>query len=358
MKTTARLFLVSMLCLPLCAAASSELPPDAIVIDAQTRLSPLARLEANAAQVLSSAERGDVESAWTLLRSQTDAVEFEQLAARSIELLMSRPATAGGEALLLRLEQVPTRVYRQHEETAAAWYLPVYDVAGLATSARRVIAARTRRDALLQDFRLDPVKAIREHRDDTPGVLVDALRLTPEATLERIAHAAMKGEVVLTSPAWAWLARRLPRADVLNAAAEHASQVDLLPLFEVVAAEADVDVALDWLQLIAQRKEFATISVMTLGRLVPRSAAAENALLKHLGRDDTGAAAAAALAQLAVPDRVARIASLQTRSSSPAQLRHLALALRLEGSPQADQALAVLALDPRMPVAASKELQR
>lgn len=340
------------------AEATGQLPDDAVVIQPAETRSRAASSAAMSRDALAALAAGDGDAAWQALDRAADVIAFEQAAAAVIDTLMLQTNSMAVDQLLARLEQVPRRVFVQHEESAADWYLPLYDIPGKAASARRVLAAAARRDELLQALEVDLPKAIRTHRDDAPGVIVDALRLAPAQTIERIAQHALKGTFELPSPAWAALVRRLPRRDVLDAALVRAEPIDVLPLFAIVVAQADVDVALDWLQRAGSDPEYATVAVMSLGALAPRSPAAEHAVMMHLGRSDTGAAAAAALAQWAVPDRVARIVAISKTTRTPAQLRDLALALRLEGSPAANDALQRLARDPRLPAAAARELQR
>jgi hypothetical protein len=71
-----------------------------------------------------------------------------------------------------------------------------------------------------------------------------------------------------------------------------------------------------------------------------------------------GASAAAALAQREGDALVAQVDALAGPEASAQQLQHLALALRLIGTPSAREKLRRLAEDPRLPAHVRTELQR
>lgn len=336
------------------AAATATLPPDAVLLGpGEAALNDKAMTLAST--VLEDLAQDDAEQARSRLRAVDDPVEFEAAAAQVIQVLQAQAPSTAGEALLRWLEHAPTRVYRRHEETAADWFQPVFDLPGRAASARRLHVFAAARDQWVAALEASPDAVARV---PDPGLLGAAIERLSEAASERLARAASRGGMELPGPAWAALARRHPRADVLASSLREAPPLDLLPVFDAVTTQAEPKVALEWLTEAARRPELASAAVLGLGRLAARMPDAEAALAAHLGDPETGASAAAAFAQLDLPDRLARIDSWLGRAQTSGQVNDLALALRLEGSPAARRRLQALADDPRLGLAQRKELQR
>ena len=340
---------------PLAAVATSTLPPHAVVVTSDTWPAANVRAQAPANEALAHIAAGDAKLALQRLRAESDPVRFEAAAAQVVDALQAGSPSSAGDQVLAALEREPVRVFQRHEETAADWFLPVFNVPARAASARELIAFAQQRDALRAKLERDPDTLASA---PTPAVLSAAIEgLTPKA-VEALATAALRDPERLPSAAWAALARRQPSQDVLDASLHHAQPVDVLPLLQDLPERVDPERALAWLKRAAQTPQLASGAVLGLGRLVPRLPKAETELAAHLGDPLTGASAAAALAQMQDEDRLERIGAWVKRAQTPAQLNDLALALRLEGSPDALRRLQRLAADPRVSESLRKELQR
>ncbi len=338
-------------------AGTSTLPPGAVLIGEGTAKTAPARLAIDAADIVGRVHRSDAQGAYARLAAIDDPLQFELTAARAIEALQAQPAGAV-EAFLVLLEGVPVRVFRRHEETAADWFLPVFDIPGRAASARRVIARVQARDATLAVLRRDGASALSKSKSAQDSQAVaDAIELAGDALVADLSSAALRGDVELSSAAWAALARRSSQGDVLGAVLKKAEPVDVLPLFEQLPKRLPDDVALAWLREAGGDPRYASAAVMAMGTLAAKSDAALRELEKRLDRPDTGASAAAALARVDRPDRLAQIDRLVANTDSPAALTNLALALRLDGSDAALKRLESLRSHPHLPAAAKAELQ-
>jgi hypothetical protein len=333
------------------------LPPGAVLVPETGWQPALARAEVDAAAVLAQLSRGEPDAAWALLQGWQDPERFELAAARVIRALQAMPSDAASDYLLQKLAAEPVRLFRQHDETAAAAYLPVFDIGASAGSALALRAFVRDRDELVAAVAFDPVAALEKHRARGDLVAAAIAAATP-AQQARIAEAAVGGQLELPSAGWVALGRVLPRVDVLDAAMRKADQVDLLPLVQELAPRLPSKQAIAWLESLARKSEYASSAILALGSLAARSTDAETALVKHLGRSATGASAASALARMQRPDRVQRISALLDATQDEAVVADLALALRLEGSEAARKQLARLEHDPRLRAEAKAELQR
>lgn len=357
MKFVLGVGIVTLFWMAALSAGTRELPPSAVLVQPEHWHEPAGRTDADAARVLQFVARDDSASAILMLRSWSDPLRFEPAAARVIETLQAQPSTRAGDALLAALEREPVRLFRRHEETAADWFLPLFDIPGRAASARRLLAFADERDALIARLQNDPRATLKSGKIPAQALTAAVERL-PSEVIVRVATLALAGDVVLPSPAWAALARRRPEAAVLQATLQRAEPLDVLPLLEELPSKLAAPLAFDWLEQASRLADYASSAVLGLGALAPRSPAAEAALVKHLGNPVTGTSAAAALSRLALPDRLERIDALLTKARTPEVLADLALALRLEGSAAALNRLHALEADPRLPATAKAELQR
>jgi len=340
-------------------AGTATLPSGAVLVESEQWNVPAGRAEADAAIVLQTLARQGAAPAIARLETWSDPARFEFAAAIVIETLQAQPSasTSATEEFLSALERAPIRLYQRHEETAADWFLPVFNIPARAASARRLLAFAYERDALVVRLQSDPLTALDEAKDSAQLLAASIERVSPTA-VDRISTHALAEDITLPSPAWAALARRKPEPAILLATLQHADALDVLPLIEELPPKLTPTIALDWLQQAARMPAYASSAVLGLGTLASRSPAAEAALAKHLGDPLTGASAAAALARLARPDRLERIDALLNKASTAEVVSDLALALRLEGSSAALERLQRLASDPRLPAAAAAELQQ
>jgi hypothetical protein len=340
----------------LVAAATGVLPRDAVLINVQDWSTPMQRGQTDLERVQAKLAAGDAAAAYALMQGWQDPERFEVAAVLVIRRLSEQPLDKAGRALLERLAQEPVRLYRRHEETAADWFVPLFDVGAQAASLLKLTDFQGDRDRLIDAIARDPGAALAA-LPDAPALVAAAFEAMPLAMLDQVAMFVLADGVGLPSPAWTMLAQRLPRQDLLNAALVHADPVDLLPLIATIAAQSSSKSNVAWLERAATHAPLASAAVLALGRMAPSSPEAYEALLKHLGRDTTGASAATALARWPAADRVERIETLIGKASDSAVLADLALALRLEGSERALRRLEVLGRDPRLPESARSELQ-
>lgn len=343
-------------------AGTATLPSGAVLVEPDHWNVPAGRADADAGIVLQTLARQGAAAAITRLESWSDPARFELAAAKVIETLQAQPSTAPASTsvtveFLSALERAPIRLYQRHEETAADWFLPVFNIPAQAASALQLLAFAQDRDALVVRLQSDPRSALDEAKDSGQLLAASIEHVSPSA-VDRIITLALADDITLPSPAWAALARRSPEPAILLATLQHANALDVLPLIEELPPKLTPTVALDWLQQAARMPDYASSAVLGLGTLASRSPAAETALAKYLGDPLTGASAAAALARLARPDRLEHIDALLSKATTAAVVTDLALALRLEGSDAALQRLQQLSSDPRLPAAAKAELQR
>jgi hypothetical protein len=338
-------------------AALDTLPAGAVLIDPHAAAVDRAAVDALANASLSAIARGDVDAALMALRDPSDAVLAELAAARVIDALQAQPGTRATERALIALRDFPTRVFRRHEETTADWFVPLVDVAGKADALLRMQQLSRDRDRLLLALQGDAAAAIVSTTKDA-RVLVAAIDAAPEHVLDRVAAAALSAPVSMPSPAWSALARRRPDQPILDAALRFAQPVDLLPLFEQLPARLPTDRAVAWLKRASESDAIGSAALLALGELAATSSAALDELDKHIGRADTGASAAFALARLPATLRGPHIDALIDKATTPAQFSDLALALRLDHSDAARERLARLADDPRIGASLAKELRR
>ncbi len=362
MKLRLSVCIACMLWAASATAGTATLPSGAVLVEPEHWNEPAGRAQADAAIVLQILARQGAAAANARIESWSDPTRFELAAVIVIETLQAQPSTspastAATTEFLSTLERTPIRLYQRHEETAADWFLPVFNIPARAASARRLLAFAQDRDALVARLQSDPRKAFEDTADSAQLLAASIERVAP-TTVDRITALALAEDITMPSPAWAALARRKPEPAILLATLQHAEALDVLPLIEELPPKLTPSVALDWLQQAASMPAYASSAVLGLGTLASRSPAAETALAKYLGDPVTGASAAAALARLARPDRLERIDALLSKARTAAVVTDLALALRLEGSDAALQRLQRLASDPRLPAAAKAELQR
>ena len=325
-------------------SATATLPPGAVLIDGATAKSDSARLAIETATLLGRLERGDDAGALARLQKISDPLAFELTAARVIEGLSM---TSKGDALLAALETVPTRVFRRHEETMADWFMPAFDIAGQAKSLREMRARRQRAAALRADLLADPAAATK--RD---GEWPQAIAMLSPQEVERVAEAIVGQRAHADPGAVVALAARSKRADLWDLALDTGAPVDVMPLFRQVDAQLSPDAAKAWVTRAARDPRYASAAVLASARLP------DDALHAWLDDATLGPSAAAALAQRDGDAFVGQVDALAGAKASGQRLRHVALALRLIGTPAALAKLQRLAQDPRLPAHVRTELQR
>lgn len=359
-----RCLLALVLALPLAGAAPARplalLPPGAVVVAPEEL--PVAATEAakRAAEgARQSMGEHDDASAWAALQSLADPLAFELAAADLITTLQAGDGSAAGDRLLARLADVPTRVFHRHAETAAHWYLPLFDVGARAKSALVLRARAQQREDWRGRFEADAATALGALAGAGKGegpIAAEAVPMLGAKAALNLLAAAKSAPQSTPSPLWRALAERLKSADAFAQAAEHASDADLLALIPTSGALPDGD-ALRWLDRLGQRPELASAALLAIA---PRAAPGSPALARLVDALDDpalGASAASALARRTSPDRIEAL-SASIAQASPQALTHIALALRLIGTAEADRVLSTLREDPRLPGAVRRELSQ
>ena len=338
----------------LAVAQTDRLPPGAVLIEADTVRAAAAETKLAALEAKLAA--GAIDEIVATLAAMPDPLERESSAARLLDRLQGSGADAPA-ALLDALERTPVLVYRRHEETAADWFVPVYDIPAKVQSLRRLQAQRHAVETLrttLQAKDADKAFAALAAADSRVAAL--AIGSATDAAVLRLATRSKRADTLLPSPALAALAQRThDPVDFLHAL-EHGAALDVLPLFASTLPTLAPTDALPVLRDALARPDYASTAAFALVALAPRDADAATLLKAALDAPATGASVAAALAQS--PDGLARIDALLATATDPGALKHLALALRLEGSTQALERLDRLREDPRLPATVRTELQR
>jgi hypothetical protein len=337
-------------------AGIAKIPEGGVLIDPANWSAPVERARADATAVLAEVGRGDAEAALSLLRGWNDPIRFEMAATLVVRRLHESPDAPVSRAVLAALASEPVRVFRRHEETAADWFMPVFDVGERAASALKLFEFQQARDAFASTLKSDAKSALRAPATSA-AVVAAAIAQSDATVLAGLEDLAMRGELELPGVAWAALVQQRPTKVLFAHVLEHAPAEHVLPLFPLATQSLPPADATAWFEAAALQPELASAAVLGLGDIAATYPAAEVALARHLGEPKTGASAAAAFARLARPDRVARIERLLELAPSPAAVANLALALRLEGSEAARQRLHLLRGDPRLPASVKAELQ-
>ena len=344
----------ALLAAGLAVAQTDRLPPGAVLIEAGTARA--AGVDAKLANLEAKLAVGAIDDVIAMLAAMSDPVERESSAAR----LLDRLQASGGDAptaLLDALERTPVLVYRRHEETAADWFLPVYDIPAKVQSLRLLQAQRQAVAALRKTLQeKDADKAFAAAAAADPRVAALAIDSATGTAVLRLAAKSKRAATRLPSPALAALARRTRDPADLLQALDRGAPLDVLPLFESTLPTLAPADALRVLHDALARPDYASTAAFALVALAPRDADAASLLENALVAPATGASIAAALAHS--PDGLTRIDALLASATQPAALKHLALALRLDGSAGALQRLDRLREDPRLPATVRTELQR
>ncbi|MBB5206760.1 hypothetical protein [Chiayiivirga flava] len=342
----------------LCAAASAPaatatLPPGAVLVDVVR--APEADVHA-AALDATLAAGGDAAEVVQTLQTIADPLRREATAARLLDRLQRRGAAVPGP-LLDALGAWPVSVWRRHEETAADWFLPVFDLPGRVQSVRLLQAREREVDALLAVLaRKRADEASRSLAQAAPQVAALAVAAASPAVFDMLRAHAKSQAVAWPSPVLAAFARRAADADTFMHALDVGDPIDVLPLFAQTLPALPRADARTVLREALARPAYASVAAFALVRWSDPGDVADPLLRGMLATRDGGAAVAAALAQ--VPDALARIDALLASASDAATLGHLALALRLHGGPEAEVRLHALRGDARLSAAVRAELQR
>lgn len=278
-----------------------------------------------------------------------EPVGREWLLESGLHALRNLPATPGARALATELATRPPRIFMRVEPEHGRHAVPLYDVGAAARYALRdwtradVRAAAARslllgsRDALATWRREDGRSAIRDGVADAfLGADARALQQQRPAIV-----AAMQSGRDVDTLALA-LARRLHDAELYSLIIGHAEPATAPAAVQSAVRDLDAGSAIDVLTEAADREPIASAALLAAGRLASAEPAARDLLFGRLADPVSGESAAAALARLDDPGVAAELATrLQGTKDEPTQ-RRIALALKLNGSPPARDALARL----------------
>jgi len=339
------------------------LPSGAVVVETDLIASPTVALaDAKAAQLRADLHGKGVPAILHALSELEDTLAYELAAAGLIAELQTGEDSAEVRELLAELARVPTKVFRRHEETRGDWFVPLIDVPGRARFALRALDARVMRETWKQRLSADPAQALAGldgHQPEQQLVMAEAVAELDEPSVARLAQYMKSGKAQTPSVVWRALAERSHDPAVYAAAARASSDAELtrlLPTAKRQLAPADAE---RWLSTLVDRKGLQSAALLALASLAEPDSAALQRLMDALDSPASGASAAAALAARPQSDRLELIQALVRDPAADAErLTWLALALRLEDSPQARNELRHLAVDPRLPVSVREELSR
>lgn len=341
---------------PAAPAAVRALPEDAVLVapSALAAAEPAARaLEQQVVALLADRPADAI----ALLAAEADPLVFERAADRLIERLRAQPPSTAGGALLDWLATRPARVFQRHDETAADWFVPLFDPASRARGTQAIWQHATERAHWQQRLAQDPGAALAELGEAEPASVWRAAEAIAGLTAGQ--HAALRKALDGASPVALWLAsaRRQPDPLAYAAVLRRGDEAQQLELVAAAATALPPEAALRFLETASRQATLASASIVALAALAPRHPPALQRIEAWLADPQQGASAAAALARMPSSDRVQRIEALLDDADAT-KATHLALALRLEGSADAQAVLRRWAEDPRLPERLRRELQR
>jgi hypothetical protein len=339
------------------------LPAGALVVEPDAIAASTAALaETKAAQLRVDLHDKGAVAALQSLSNLQDLLAYELTAAALVAELQNGQDSAAVRDILGELAHVPTKVFRRHEETRGDWFVPLIDVSGRARFALRALDAGVLRKTWNDRLSADPARAL----DDMGGlqpeqhlVIAEAMAELDEPSVARLEQYMKSGKEQAPSVVWRALAERSRDPAVYAAAARASSDAELIRLLPTAKRQLAPADAERWLSTLVDRKGLQSAALLALASLAEPDSAALQRLMDALDSPASGASAAAALAARPQSDRLELIQALVRDPAAGAErLTWLALALRLEDSPQARDELRHLAVDPRLPVSVREELSR
>jgi hypothetical protein len=334
----------------LTAAAAAE----AVIVDpaGARRAANAPAAAARQTRVEQLAMRGSPDAlAGELRRVLTDPmlepVAREWLLESGLHALRQLPPTDASRALATELATRAPRVFTRVEPEHGRHAVPLYDPGAAARFAlsdwtrveARTAAARSlalgSREALAIWQREDSASPVRDGVADAFFAAdAAALRIQRPAIVAALRSGRDVDTLALV------LARRLRDAELYSLTIGYAESATALTAVRSVVRDLDPGAALRVLTEAAGRDSIASAALLAAGRLASAEPTARDVLFERLTDPVSGQSAAAALARLDDTGVVAELAArLQGTSDEPTR-RRIALALRLNGSPAARDALA------------------
>lgn len=329
------------------AASSGGLPPGALQVDEARVI--VAAEAAGRGSTLAAFRRTfarEPEAAAARLCSSADALAAEAALAHWLAGIDAGHLDAGTIAGLAVLAACPTRVYRRHEETAGDWWVPAF---ANSAKARGLLQLHARQQAIRAASAALARDGLRAWQDGWDlGFARAALGGLPADI--RVDFAAHKSRAPMATLALALEGSPQLALAALAEAPEEALAGALVPLFAVIPAEGR-PAALD---AAVARPGLASAALLASAAW-PADPALESRWLRWLDDPALGASVAQVLAQRWETARLARALGAATQ---PQRQLYLALALRLQDSPAARQALQAAAERGALPGHLAAELLR
>jgi hypothetical protein len=342
------------------AAALAAEPMTAVRVE---HVAPALALRADAladalhAQAGSGAPHAVLES----LAAIDDAVAFELVASRLIDRWREQGPQPGAHSVLEWLATQPVRVVRQHEESAADHFEPVFAIAARAIGTLDLWQRQQARDGWRQRLASSPFAAVEALR--RADAMDRSLAATAVEMLDDAALDALHRQMPVDAPVALWHAVAMRRADVdaflvVLAHGDAGLQLDVVARAPAALPASE---AMQVLESARQQPGLASAALLAMASLAPEHAPALDTLLASLDDPASGASGAAALARMPTADRGEHLASWldaqpDEKLRAP-RTRHLVLAVQLEGSPQAVAALQRFGARDAVPGVLRKELQ-
>lgn len=287
----------------LCApawAVRTELPADAVIWDGQsTAAMPAKRSSQLGAAVRAALLAGKGEDATVLIASEPSPLVREWVAMQQLEALQAGPPLAAAGALLDWAEAQPIRVFRQHDETAAPAFLPMFDIAQRARDLRRLWAQRGERERWAERLARAPDSAIAglPGRDrEAQARAAEAVELLDSAGFDALSSAARAAPAAVPAALWQAMAIRRPTADWLQRALDSGDAAERLKTIALAARlpDAEAEAVLAPLETDSELGSAATLALVPKRLAGQRFDALGAALADPRRRDATAAGLARA----------------------------------------------------------------
>ena len=339
----------------LLAFAATQGSTGAVVdVAAARRAMSAPSVAASATRVAQHASQGSTDAVVRELRvvlsdATLEPAAREWLLESGLHTLRRLPVTPAARGLADELSAWAPRVYARVEPEHGDQAVPLYDVGAVARYALREWVRSEARVSAAQALMTGKTDALETWlaQDESPRAMavrdgiLDAWRA---AKVEQLARqrtalvAAMRAGRDADHLALE-LARRLRDAELYSLTIGYAEPAVALAAVQAVERELDQPTALDVLGQAADREPIASAALLAIGRLSRVDGAGQQMLLDRLSDPVSGNSAAAALARIDDPGVTARLGTRLTEARDESTRRRVALALRLNGSPAARDAL-------------------
>lgn len=344
--------IVELVFLALAATAS----PAAVLIDVATarRVIEAPPVTAAAERLRQHASSGSTDAVVSELRavlkdSTLAPPAQEWLLESGLHALRRLPATPAALALAdelsTRVPRVLTRVEPEHGDHG----VPLYDVASVARYLVRDWSSREAKLSATKSLASSNANAVETWLNQDRSLRSMAVRdgiaaAWREASVEQLA--GQRAAVVAAMRAGRdadglalQLARRLRDAELYSLTVGYAEPAVALAAVQSAARDLDPGTALGVLHRAADREPIASAALLAIGRLAATDSAARQLLFDRLSDPVGGDSAATALARIDDPALVTRLATHLDRPTDELTRRRVVLALRLNGSEAARDAL-------------------